>query len=141
MQDNDFFGERSLLTEDPVNATVSATGYCDLLLLSASSYFDLVEEHPEFGRTLILCSGAHQHVQRKSYDGEASGSGGGSGGCAAAGRSGTASEWVVRRGLGRMRDRLSNALRPPSLEDSDDHSTRSWRGGRTARGRDNAYTV
>ena len=61
----DFFGERSLLRDEPVNANVRAVAFCDLLLLPADVYYELLEHHPELGRTMMLCSGM-QEAQTRS---------------------------------------------------------------------------
>ncbi|MEJ2763472.1 cation:proton antiporter [Photobacterium sp. MCCC 1A19761] len=42
----DFFGEQALLTDNPRNADVVATDYCELLVLEKSAFHDLVTSHP-----------------------------------------------------------------------------------------------
>lgn len=43
----DFFGELALLTQTPRTADVTALGYCELLVLTAADFSDLLGHHPE----------------------------------------------------------------------------------------------
>ena len=63
LADNDFFGERSLLTGDPVSATVIALTYCDLLMLSAPHFASLLADYPEIKHTILLCTGLQDHMR------------------------------------------------------------------------------
>lgn len=63
---NDFFGERSLLTEETPTASCWAVSYCELLLLPAAPFSDLAEEYPEIARTMLLCSGIREAQKQKA---------------------------------------------------------------------------
>ncbi|MEO5338087.1 MAG: cation:proton antiporter [Magnetospirillum sp. WYHS-4] len=43
----DFFGELALLTQAPRTADVTALGYCELLVLTATDFSDLLGHHPD----------------------------------------------------------------------------------------------
>ena len=77
LADNDFFGERSLLTEEPINADVTAIAYCDLMKLPAEMYAEIVEDHPNVMRTILLCSGMHMAQRRNRAAAAAAASGAG----------------------------------------------------------------
>ena len=56
LADNDFFGERSLLTGDPVSATVTALTYCDLLMLSAAHFASLLADDTKAHERFVILS-------------------------------------------------------------------------------------
>jgi CPA1 family monovalent cation:H+ antiporter len=43
----DFFGEIALITDNPRNAHVISSGFCDLLVLETAEFKKLVEAHPD----------------------------------------------------------------------------------------------
>lgn len=47
-----FFGETSLITDSPRNATVCAIGYVDLFILEKSVFEKVLKRHPEFDKTI-----------------------------------------------------------------------------------------
>ena len=48
----DFFGEIALLTSQPRNANVKASGFCDLLILSTKDFTSFMEDNPHLQETI-----------------------------------------------------------------------------------------
>ena len=44
---NEFFGERSLLTDQPVGATIRAATFCDLMMLEKSDVLHILHANPQ----------------------------------------------------------------------------------------------
>ena len=53
MGPGDYFGELSLLDEEPRSADVVALTDCELLMLSREDFFALLEERPQLTRALV----------------------------------------------------------------------------------------
>ncbi len=51
--EGDFFGEASLLTSAPRNATVRAKSYCDFFALEKSDFKRALRDHPQFLESLM----------------------------------------------------------------------------------------
>jgi len=51
--EGDFFGEASLLTSAPRNATVRAKSYCDFFALDKSDFKRVLRDHPQFRQSLM----------------------------------------------------------------------------------------
>ena len=51
--EGDFFGEASLLTSAPRNATVRAKSYCDFFALDKSDFKRVLRDHPQFLESLM----------------------------------------------------------------------------------------
>ena len=83
-----------------VDARVTALTYCDLLCLGPEDYYDLVEDHPEFGRTLLLCSGMQEAQQRTSSHSAGTGSSGSGVGGSRTSRSSPLTKRLRRSGRG-----------------------------------------
>lgn len=52
LNEGDFFGELSLIREQPRNATVRAADYCDLYVLERQAFDQFTERHPAFAAHL-----------------------------------------------------------------------------------------
>jgi len=60
--EGDFFGEASLLTSAPRNATVRAKSYCDLFLLDKSEFMRVLRERPQFRKSMIEIAQARYNI-------------------------------------------------------------------------------
>jgi glucose-6-phosphate 1-dehydrogenase len=60
--EGDFFGEISLLTSAPRNATVRAKSYCDLFVLDKSEFTRVLRERPHFRQSMIEIAQAHYNI-------------------------------------------------------------------------------
>ena len=103
LADNDFFGERSLLTGDPVSATVTALTYCDLLMLSAPHFASLLADYPEIKHTILLCTGLQDHMRT----------------CGGGGARGRGISSAIKPGAGTLRKSASRQSRVGSCGGSD----------------------
>ncbi len=60
--EGDFFGEISLLTSAPRNATVRAKSYCDCFVLDKSEFTRVLRERPHFRQSLIEIAQARYNI-------------------------------------------------------------------------------
>ena len=60
--EGNFFGEASLLTSAPRNATVRAKSYCDLFMLDKSSFMRVLRDRPQFLKSITETAQARYHV-------------------------------------------------------------------------------
>jgi glucose-6-phosphate 1-dehydrogenase len=60
--EGEFFGEISLLTSAPRNATVRAKSYCDLFVLDKSEFARVLRERPHFRQSMIDIAQARYNV-------------------------------------------------------------------------------
>jgi len=64
--EGDFFGEASLLTSAPRNATVRAKSYCDFFALDKSDFKRVLRDHPQFLESLMeIARTRHPHIDRE----------------------------------------------------------------------------
>lgn len=52
LKDGDFFGEIALLLQQPRNATIRATDYCDLYSLNKESFDTVIHHYPDFEKNI-----------------------------------------------------------------------------------------
>ena len=52
LEENDFFGEQSLLMNRPAGASVRTISYCELAALKASDFAEVVKSFPSLGEII-----------------------------------------------------------------------------------------
>jgi glucose-6-phosphate 1-dehydrogenase len=60
--EGNFFGEISLLTSAPRNATVRAKSYCDFFVLDKSEFTRVLREHPRFLKSMMEIAQARYNI-------------------------------------------------------------------------------
>jgi len=60
--EGNFFGEISLLTSAPRNATVRAKTYCDFFVLDKSDFMRVLRERPQFLKSMMEIAQARYNV-------------------------------------------------------------------------------
>jgi glucose-6-phosphate 1-dehydrogenase len=62
LSEGDFFGEISLLTSAPRNATVRAQSYCDFFVLEKADFVRVLRDHPQFLKSMMEIAQARYNV-------------------------------------------------------------------------------
>jgi len=60
--EGDFFGEISLLTSAPRNATIRAKSYCDLFMLDKADFACVLRDRPQFLKSILETAQARYSV-------------------------------------------------------------------------------
>ena len=58
LEENDFFGEQSLLSNKKTNASVRSTTFAELMALQASAFQDVIRDFPWFAEIVQSIAGA-----------------------------------------------------------------------------------
>ena len=62
MGEGNFFGEVSLLTAAPRNATVRAKSYCDFFLLDKADFVRVLKDRPQFLKSMMEIACARYNI-------------------------------------------------------------------------------
>jgi glucose-6-phosphate 1-dehydrogenase len=68
--EGDFFGEVSLLTSAPRNATVRAKSYCDLFVLEKSEFARVLRDRPQFLKSIMELAQARYNISAEKIRSE-----------------------------------------------------------------------